>query len=140
MCFYCCSSSTCVTTIVPCHHVLSFLVVMCYCSPYFYWYVSLSFSKYLSNLLLLLNSSLLCYYCSPSSSSWFGSFNLVLPITFAFVQMKGKKHEASSLKKFQGELLYFPFVYLFFHFVCMFCMCFTNMYVFGFFCCICLCL
>ncbi len=120
----------CVAIVVLHQHtlLLLFLVIMCYCSPYFYWYVSLSFFKYLFNLLLFHNSSLLCYYYSPSLSLWFGSFNLVLPITFAFVQMRGKKHEASSLKNFKVSFyifllfIYFSFcmyvLFVFYEHVC----------------------
>ncbi len=117
-----------------CHHVLLLLLIMCYCSPYsyFYWYVSLPFPKYLLNLLLLLNSSLLCYYCSLLSSLWFGSFNLVLPITFAFVQMREKKHEASSFIFFKVSFHIF-LLFINFSFCMYVCMCFMNIYVFGFF-------
>ncbi len=113
------SSFMCVAIVALRWHglLLLFLVIMCYCSPYFYWYVSLSCTKYLSNLLLFLNSSLLCYYCSPSSSLWFSSFNLILPITFAFVQVREETWNF-KLNVFQDELLYYFFVYL--SFICMY--------------------
>jgi hypothetical protein len=104
-----CSLASC--AIVIYHHALLLPIFL------------LSFPKYLYNSLLLLNFSLLCYYCSPSSSLWFGSFDLVLLITFAFVQAREKKHEASNQKNFKVSF------YISLLFVC-FSFCLYVFYVF----------
>jgi len=115
---HCYSSLSCVATIPQ------FFIVGCYCSLLLCTIVALQLfivghyhssllcvattfqflvivhyhhsTRHLFDLPMLLGSSLMCVFVIPPLLMWFGYLNLVQPPTFAFEQVRKRKHETQA--------------------------------------------